>query len=138
MSRAAASMKHGTIFRCSLRRFGNKELSSRLPVRWLTYLDPPYFVKGQQRLYANYYEAADHAKIADLLANFPRCWIVSYDYAPEILAQYSDYRCVVYGLRYSATERYDGSEVMFFSDQLQIPDMSAHVGLSVSVFNSDC
>jgi DNA adenine methylase len=95
--------------------------STALPERSLTYLDPPYFVKGQQRLYANYYGSADHVELANLLEVYPHCWVVSYDYAPEILTLYQRYRCLVYDLRYTAAVRQHGSEVMFLSDQLQLP-----------------
>ena len=107
-------------------------LASILPERSLTYLDPPYYVKGQ-RLYANYYEAADHARTSELLEAFPHCWVVSYDYAPEILDLYRGRRCLVYDLQYSAADRYDGAEVMFFSDQLRVPTMAGRVGLAVTV-----
>lgn len=108
-------------------------LAGTLPERSLTYLDPPYYVKGQRRLYANYYKAADHADIAHLLGSYPHCWIVSYDYAPEILELYQARRCLVYELQYSATDRYAGAEAMFFSDQLRVPTIAGRVGLAVRV-----
>lgn len=96
-------------------------MAAALPARSLTYLDPPYFIKGQRRLYANYYGERDHAAIAGLLDSYPHCWLVSYDYTPEILALYKRHRCYVYRLRYTAAARRRGAEVMFFSDQLQVP-----------------
>lgn len=95
--------------------------ASSLPDRSLTYLDPPYFVKGHRRLYTNYYSAADHSTVADALDSYPRCWVTSYDYTPEILSLYQHHRCYVYTLAYTAAERRDGSEAIFFSDDLQIP-----------------
>ena len=109
------------------------EMASTLPERSLTYLDPPYYVKGQRRLYANYYKGADHAEIAGLLESYPHCWIVSYDYAPEILELYQAHRCLVYGLQYSAAERYEGAEAMFFCHQVRIPSMVGRVGPSVTI-----
>ncbi len=108
------------------------DLAGTLPERSLTYLDPPYYVKGQQRLYASYYKASDHGAIAELLGAFPRCWIVSYDYAPPILELYQDRRCIVYDLSYSAATRHDGAEVMFFSDDLRIPQLAGTVGSAVT------
>ena len=35
--------------------------------RTLLYLDPPYYVKGQEMLYANYYGPEDHAEVARLV-----------------------------------------------------------------------
>jgi len=96
-------------------------LAPLLPDRSLTYLDPPYYVKGQRRLYANYYSPADHDLIAGALDSYPHCWLTSYDYAPEILALYSHHRCHVYSLQYTASTRRHGAEAIFFSDDLQIP-----------------
>jgi DNA adenine methylase len=87
----------------------------------LTYLDPPYFVKGQWRLYANYYSPSDHAYIAGALDSYPHCWLTSYDFAPEIPSLYRHHRCHVYTVQYSAASQRDGKEAMFFSDDLQIP-----------------
>jgi DNA adenine methylase len=96
-------------------------LSTSLPEKSLTYLDPPYFAKGQ-RLYANHYQPSDHQQIADLMGSYPRCWLVSYDYQPEIISLYHRYRCLIYSLRYTAAARQRGSEIMFFSGDLQIPE----------------
>lgn len=100
------------------------KLASTLPGRSLTYLDPPYFVKGQRRLYTNYYTPSDHELVAGTLDSFPHCWITSYDYAPEILTLYREHRCMVYTLAYSASGRRDGREAIFFSDELQLPSPS--------------
>ena len=92
-----------------------------MPQRSLVYLDPPYFVKGQHRLYANFYEPKDHADIANIVTTLERPWLVSYDNAPEIRRLYSPHRRLTYGLDYTAAKRYEGSEVMFFSFGLAIP-----------------
>lgn len=90
-----------------------------LPAQSLIYLDPPYYVKGQG-LYRNFYEHDDHLCIAKALqsSNFPRPWVVSYDDAPEIRSMYANARGMGYGLRYTAARRHTGSEIMFFSRQL--------------------
>jgi len=100
------------------------EVLPRLPKKSLVYLDPPYYVKGRRRLYANFYEHGDHAAIAKQMARAKRPWIVSYDAAPEICRLYSRFRSVRYGLGYTARDRYEGEEVMFFSDTLKIPEAS--------------
>lgn len=97
------------------------EAAVRLPARSLVYLDPPYFVKGQQRLYASYYKADDHARIAAILVSCPFRWVVSYDAAPEIVRLYRGYRGLTYDLRYTAAGSYSGREAMFFSEDLTIP-----------------
>lgn len=104
-------------------------MAIELPDNSLTYLDPPYFVKGQRRLYADFYKVGDHADVADTLAAFPHRWVVSYDYAPEILTLYQNYGCFVYDLRYSAQDRYDGAETIFFSPDLKVPPLSLVNGL---------
>ncbi len=93
----------------------------QLPVKSLTYLDPPYYVKGKELLYASYYDEEDHEALAKRVHRLSRRWVVSYDDAKEIRKLYRDHRCVRYGIGYSAHSRYMGREVMFFSDQLRVP-----------------
>lgn len=92
-----------------------------LPKKSLIYLDPPYYIKGQQRLYTNYYDEDDHAEVAESICNLPMPWIVSYDNTVEIRRLYQDYRKLAYKLRYTVADRIHGSEIMYFSDQLIIP-----------------
>jgi hypothetical protein len=91
------------------------------PAKTLIYLDPPYYVKGRD-LYYDFYQRDDHGQVehfvSDHLAgNF---WIVSYDDAPAIRDLYKGYRWRAYKIGYSARERREGSEIMFFADTLQI------------------
>jgi DNA adenine methylase len=86
----------------------------------LVYLDPPYYANGS-RLYRNTYKHPDHAKIAGLVGSIPHPWIVSYDNAEPIRTLYSGYRQQTFGLGYSANTRYEGTEVMIFSNALKIP-----------------
>jgi DNA adenine methylase len=86
------------------------------------YLDPPYFEKGEG-LYDNFYDAADHAMIAESVANLAHPWIVSYDARPEITNLYPGAVQIRYGLTYSAAKtRSTGAEIMFFSDGIAVPD----------------
>lgn len=98
-----------------------ESVASKLPKSSLVYLDPPYFVKGQQRLYANYYGSDDHADVARRVASLQTQWIVSYDNAPEITRLYQGFESVTYDIAYSANHRYVGQEVMFFSPGLVVP-----------------
>lgn len=93
-----------------------------LPTKSLVYLDPPYYVKGAG-LYRNFYKHDDHVRIANLLGsvNFQRPWVVSYDNAEEIKEMYAYTKPYAYGLHYTAQRRYTGSEVMFFSRNMQAP-----------------
>jgi DNA adenine methylase len=94
-----------------------------LPQKSLIYLDPPYYVKGKG-LYRNYYEHDDHNGIAVTLQSdhFQWPWVVSYDNVEEICSMYKLSKSLSYGLNYTAQRRYVGSEVMFFSQHLLIPD----------------
>jgi DNA adenine methylase len=99
------------------------EIAPKLPKKHLIYLDPPYYVKGSD-LYLHFYEHSDHLRIAKRVRRLrSKNWIVSYDNAPEILPMYGDFQKIVYGLNYSAQARYQGSEVMFFSDRLRVPSL---------------
>lgn len=97
--------------------------SGLLPKRSLIYLDPPYYVKGKG-LYRNYYQHDDHVAIAKTIQNkaFKWPWVVSYDNAEEICSMYQLSRSLSYGLNYTAQRRYVGNEVMFFSQNIGIPD----------------
>jgi DNA adenine methylase len=94
--------------------------ASFLPPKSLVYLDPPYYVKGQE-LYRNYYAHDDHVAIAQLLQSkaFAWPWVVSYDNVAEIRVMYEMARSLAYGLGYTAQRRYSGAEVMFFSSNLK-------------------
>ncbi|GAA6121487.1 DNA adenine methylase [Acidovorax sp. FG27] len=101
-----------------------KNCASFLPSNALIYLDPPYYVKGQG-LYRNFYSHEDHLAIAKCLGSsrFTRRWMVSYDNVKEIRDMYSPMSSAYsYGLNYTAQTRYKGSEIMFFSRQLNLPE----------------
>lgn len=93
----------------------------KAPAKTLTYLDPPYYVKGKRRLYANFYEHEDHASLATAIKSSKTPWIVSYDDNLAIRGLYEGFRLNAYRLNYTARDRYAGSEVMFFSSGLSIP-----------------
>jgi DNA adenine methylase len=98
-----------------------KLILPQLPTNSLLYLDPPYFEQGQS-LYENHYQPEDHIRLAGVFRKKLRCnWIISYDNHPEIRKAYSGCKKLIYSLPYSASRRYEGSEVMFFSDGLRIP-----------------
>jgi DNA adenine methylase len=97
-----------------------------LPKKSLVYLDPPYYLKGKD-LYTHFYEHDDHVSVAK---SVPKClkgkpWIVSYDDAKPIHEMYQSFRKIKYRLSYSAQERYQGGEVMFFCPELHIPSLVA-------------
>jgi DNA adenine methylase len=95
-----------------------------LPAETLVYLDPPYYVKGEG-LYDSFYTHADHLEISRLVKrSIKQHWIVSYDAEPAIEKLYAKCNGITYGLNYSAQDRYEGAEVMFFSKSLRIPDIA--------------
>lgn len=88
----------------------------------LVYLDPPYFVQGQN-LYVNHYSPDDHAAIAHFVHKKLRVpWVVSYDQHPEIERLYETCERVDYGIRYSAQARYFGRELVVLSQKLHLPE----------------
>lgn len=97
-----------------------KHLSPKLGNDALLYLDPPYYTKGQ-RLYTNFYRHDDHRNIFNFLSTTRSPWVVSYDNHPVIRSLYSAFRISRYSLEYSAREWRKGSEVMFFSREMDIP-----------------
>lgn len=101
-----------------------KTVVPALPERSLSYLDPPYYVKGQEKLYASYYEPKDHVVIAGIVRGLDRPWLISYDDAAEVRDLYQGYKLIDYGIAYSAQHRYRGREVAFFSDDLLVPAVS--------------
>lgn len=94
------------------------------------YLDPPYYGKGRG-LYESFYVHEDHARIALEVQKLRVPWIVSYDAVPAIVDLYEQVDGIRYGLRYTARERVEGAEVMFFSPGLLAPDVSRPAGVSL-------
>jgi DNA adenine methylase len=106
----------------------------------LAYLDPPYFVKGAKRagLYQNFYQPDDHAEIAELVSQLEVPWIVSYDDVPQVEVLYGRYRSISYDLNYSAQLKHFGSERMFFSPDIEPPDVASPAHVPVSAVDQEC
>jgi len=96
--------------------------AAKWPKKTLIYLDPPYYVKGSE-LYYDFYSHDDHVEIASTVQSevSSQSWIVSYDNVPEVRKLYAERRKMTYSIGYSARETRQGSEVMVFSDELDIP-----------------
>jgi DNA adenine methylase len=87
-------------------------------------LDPPYFAKGQD-LYLNAYSPDDHRLVRDtVVEKLTTPWMVSYDNVPEIRKLYRGIRQRKHYLSYSAFEPRDGTEILFFSENLKIPSIN--------------
>lgn len=88
--------------------------------KYLFYLDPPYYNKGEQ-LYLNFYDAEDHKKIACKVHKMPNSnWIITYDNVTPIRKLYPDFKRKIFNLNYSAGHASKGQEVMIFSKSLNI------------------
>jgi DNA adenine methylase len=96
------------------------EIEKKIPEKSLIYLDPPYYVKGGD-LYQNFYRQEDHADLAARVRTLKHNWMVSYDNVPEIRALYHNCHNRSYSIHYSAHSSGEGSEIMFFCDNLSIP-----------------
>lgn len=86
----------------------------------LMLLDPPYYKKGKS-LYSEFFSHSDHKKLSEKIktrSNFN--WILTYDDCKEIRDMYDLENIIDYKLRYSANTKYMGSEIMIFSDNLDI------------------
>lgn len=89
----------------------------------LIYLDPPYYAKSTEDLYQNSYDHTDHANVAELLQDVEYPWVVSYDNVKPVRRLYAEYEYRTYDIHYSAQERYEGAEVVFFSHGLMPPSV---------------
>lgn len=105
-----------------------------LPAASFLYLDPPYYVQGSG-LYETAYERKDHVEIARLVAKLRRPWMVSYDATAEIVGLYAAYEPLVYGLSYSAQDRYRGREVIFLRPDLEQPDIDSPANIKFAVID---
>lgn len=96
----------------------------RWPKNTLIYLDPPYYEKGRD-LYYDFYNHDDHAKVAAFVKGSisRQSWIVSYDNATPIRKLYRGCERITYTVGYSARNRSEGTEVMFFDDALIVPPL---------------
>lgn len=89
--------------------------------KYFIYLDPPYYVKGS-RLYLNYYQPKDHAKLARFLKTIKNVrWLVTYDDTEAIRDLYSWADVEKFKLQYSAAAAKQGSEIVISSDGLIVP-----------------
>lgn len=97
-----------------------QKCDSSLPDKSFIYLDPPYFVKGQD-LYLNFYNEENHRELSRyVLQTLSRPWMVSYDDVSEIKSLYSKAYPTEepYLLPYSASVERKGKEIFFLSPAL--------------------
>jgi DNA adenine methylase len=95
-------------------------LGDSIPATSVTYVDPPYYVKGSQ-LYQNAYRKSDHERIAVRLDALNSPWLLTYDNVPPIRHLYNSFPCVEIDIGYSAQVKRRGSEVLVLSKHLRFP-----------------
>ncbi len=89
------------------------------------YFDPPYYLKGPS-LYMNSYRHEDHVHVSEEIRKIPNAhWLVSYDNTPEINRMYptKEIRSVKYNLLHTARTVREGKEILFFSNNLVLPEI---------------
>lgn len=87
----------------------------------LVYLDPPYYLKGSG-LYLNYYQPADHVKLASFIKQQEAFkWLMTYDDVPVIRTLYSDCMTFAFQINYSAHSRKKGNELLIHGNDLVMP-----------------
>jgi DNA adenine methylase len=90
------------------------------------YFDPPYFLKGQS-LYMNSYQSDNHKEVSERIKKIKNArWIVSYDNVPEIKSLYK-HKAIqkkAYSFMHTAYGPRIGREILFFSKELIIPNVS--------------
>ncbi len=86
------------------------------------FYDPPY-IERSRLLYLNTYHLLDHKKLAGSIRKLRHPWIVTYDRPAIKYNLFPKTRRVVYGLYYMTQKKREGEEVMFVSNQLDVPKL---------------
>ena len=95
------------------------------------FIDPPYFEKGPA-LYLNALSADYHAALAQRLKQMQgAAWTLTYDDCPEIRRLYRGWASVrPFRLRYVASERRLGRELLITPKWIHLPDRQSSLALS--------
>ncbi|PLX01103.1 MAG: DNA methyltransferase [Marinilabiliales bacterium] len=87
------------------------------------YFDPPYYLKGDS-LYVNHCKHKDHEVVGNRIKRIRNLkWIVSYDNVPEIRSIYSGFYTKEYSFKHTAFKPVTGQEALFFSQNLDLPQV---------------
>lgn len=82
--------------------------------------DPPYYNKGSE-LYTNFFVDSDHIRLKEAIDNIQYPWITTYDNCEFIYNLYANYRNELLSLTYTAGKPKRGEELLFYSNNLEIP-----------------
>jgi DNA adenine methylase len=96
--------------------------SANLPISTFFCVDPPYYKKGSD-LYTSFYSADDHGKLASVVTQMNRPWIVTYDNTPEITGLYRNHRQYCFDINYSVQVKRIGTELLIASKGLRLPEV---------------
>lgn len=97
-----------------------KNVINNNPKDCLTFLDPPYYEKGNQ-LYLNAFNHKDHLELSKVVqTELKEPWIVTYGDVPEINAMYSSAPGIRYQINYTVSTKRKGSEIMYCSPKLKV------------------
>ncbi len=90
--------------------------------RTFYFIDPPYFEKGKT-LYLNALDKEYHKRLAYQLRSMANnAWVLTYDDCREIRQLYRGWATIrPFGLRYAASERRSGSEIMIIPKWMKLP-----------------
>lgn len=86
---------------------------------WFYYLDPPYYVKGNE-LYRNGMTHQEHVALARSLKDTPAKWVLSYDDCDEVRSLYKDFKIDEMDVKYSNAvqsggERLKSNELVIYN-----------------------
>src|SRR5437660_215418 len=88
------------------------------------YIDPPYLNNGAE-LYLDTLGWQDHIRLAELLKDSQRMWMVTYDCDSRVPAVlYPDLPYARFGIAHTAAKQHVGQEYAVFSRELMLPDLT--------------
>lgn len=101
------------------------------PKSMFFFIDPPYYEKGEA-LYLNSLKVTYHQALAERLRAMPgAAWILTYDDCHEVRRLYRGWTNIrPFSLRYSASERRSGNEVLIAPKWMRLPCVGSSASLS--------
>lgn len=123
ITKIASRKKDITVYKKDAISLINEIKGDEDPNNVLIYFDPPYYLKSST-LYMNHYNDEGHKAVSDKIKNMKNIkWIVSYDNVTEIQKLYSNYPKMIFSFKHTAYKARIGKEVMFFSNNLKLPEI---------------